>query len=117
MKRIGMIAAVLGVVGAMSAGTAGASGSKPCTAGFTESRSASQLTVSGDTCANARKVARRVLAIVPTGCLKILDHQGRVGFRKPCVKLSYTCTAVSVDSRRALKVSCTRGSRQIRFRY
>ena len=122
MKRVLGILAVVGVAGAMGAGATGASGAsgagaKSCTSGFTEGRSASRLTVSGDTCAAARKVALRTLAIAPKGCLKVVDHKGHITFRRPCVQLSYSCSAVTTDHRRALKVTCTRGSRQIRFRY
>jgi len=119
MKRVLGILAVVVVAGAMGAGATGASGAaaKSCTSGFTEGRSASRLTVSGDTCATARKVALRTLAIAPKGCLKVVDHKGHITFRRPCVQLSYSCSAVTTDQRRALKVTCTRGSRQIRFRY
>jgi hypothetical protein len=119
MKNVVRIVAVVAVAGALGAGAAGASGAgaKSCTAGFTEGRTASQLTVSGDTCARARAVAQRAVAIPPKGCLKVLDHKGHLGFRRPCKVLSYTCRAVTTNQRRALRVTCTRGSRQIRFRY
>jgi hypothetical protein len=119
MKSVLGVLVVVGVAGALGAGAAGASGAgaTSCTAGFTESRTASELTVSGDTCAMARKVAQRAVAIPPKGCLKVLDHKGHLGFRRPCAVLSYTCRAVTTNKRRALKVTCTRGSRQIRFRY
>jgi hypothetical protein len=121
MKNVVRVVAVVGVAGVLGAGASGASGAgakaKSCTAGFTEGRTASQLTVTGDTCTKARQVANRVVGIGSAGCLKVLDHHGHLGFRKPCVRLSYSCTAVTYNSRRALKVTCTRGSRQIRFRY
>ena len=121
MKNVVRVVAVVGVVGALGAGAGGASGAgtkaKSCTAAFTEGRTASQLKVTGDTCAKARAVANRVLAVGTAGCLKVLDHKGHLGFRKPCVRLSYSCTAVTYNNRRSLKVACTRGSRQIRFRY
>ena len=88
-----------------------------CQAGFTESRSPAQLTVSGDTCANARHVADRAGAIAPAGCIKVLDRKGHLGFRKPCVQRRYSCAAVQFNKRRALRVTCKRGSRQIRFTY
>jgi hypothetical protein len=121
MKNLVRVVAVVGVAGALGAGPSGASGAgakaKSCTSRFNEGRTASQLTVSGDTCAKARAVAQRVVAVGSAGCLRVLDHNGHLGFRKPCVRLSYSCTAVSYNSRRSLKVTCRRGSRQIRFRY
>jgi hypothetical protein len=121
MKNVVRVVAVVGALGALGAGASGAAGAgakvKSCTAGFTEGRAPSQLTVSGDTCAKARQVAGRVVAVGSAGCLKVLDHKGHLGFRKPCVRLSYHCTAITYNKRRSLKVACTRGSRQIRFRY
>jgi hypothetical protein len=121
MKNVVAVVAMAGALGALGASAGGAAGAatkaKSCTAGFTEGRTASQLTVSGDTCAKARAVANRVVAVGSAGCLKVLDHQGHLSFRKPCVRLSYSCKAVTYNSRRSLKVTCTRGSRQIRFRY
>lgn len=99
-----------------AAGAAGA-GSKSCTGGFTEGKGAWGITVRGDTCATARKVAEHTVGRAPAGCLKVLDRKGRIGFKKPCVQFSYTCTATSTNQRRGLKVACTRGSRTIKFRY
>jgi hypothetical protein len=118
MKWIGGVVAVVGVVGVLGAGTAGASGKLSCASGFTESRGASQITVSGDSCANARAVAERTVAVAPAGCVKVVSRtKGTLSFRKPCTQLSYKCTAVTTNQRRALKVTCVRGARQIRFRY
>jgi hypothetical protein len=118
MKRISGFAVLVAALAGIAAGASGASGaSSKCQAGFTESRSPAQLTVSGDTCANARKVAERAGAIAPAGCIKVLDRKGRLGFRKPCVQRSYRCTAVGVAKSRALRVTCVRGSRVIRFTY
>jgi hypothetical protein len=118
MMRISGVVVVVAALAGIGVGAAGASGaSSQCAAGFTESRSPAQIRVSGDTCANARKVAERVGAIVPTGCIKLLDKKGRLGFSKPCVRRSYRCTAVGVSKNRGLHVTCTRGSRQIRFSY
>jgi hypothetical protein len=118
MKRISGIVVTIAAVAGMTFGAAGASGaSTRCQAGFTESRSPAQLTVSGDTCANARKVADRAGAIAPNGCIKVLDRKGHLGFRKPCVQRGYSCTATKVNQRRGLRVTCRRGSKQIRFTY
>jgi hypothetical protein len=118
MKRISGVVVLVAALAGLAVGASGASGaSSKCQAGFTESRSPSQLTVSGDTCANARKVAERAGAGAPVGCIKLLDRKGHLGFRKPCVQLRYTCSAVQLNKRRALRVACTRGARQIRFIY
>jgi hypothetical protein len=118
MKRISGVVVLVAALAGIAVGASGASGaSTKCQAGFTESRSAAQLTVSGDTCANARKVAERAGAKAPIGCVKLLDRKGHIGFRKPCVQRRYSCTAVQTNKRRALRVTCTRGSRQIRFTY
>jgi hypothetical protein len=117
ISRVVVVIAALAGIGVGAAGASGASSSSKCEAGFTESRSPSRLTVSGDTCANARKVASKAGAIAPAGCIKVLDRKGRLGFRKPCVQRSYRCTAVGTDANRALKVTCTRGSKVIRFTY
>jgi hypothetical protein len=118
MKRISGVVVLVAALMGLAVGASGASGkSSPCQAGFTESRSAAQLTVSGDTCANAREVAERAAAKAPVGCIKLLDRKGHLGFRKPCVQLGYSCAAVTVNKRRALHVTCTRGSRRIRFTY
>jgi hypothetical protein len=118
MRRISGVVVVVAALAGIGVGATGAGGaSSRCTAGFTESRSPAQIRVLGDTCANARKVAERAGAIAPAGCVKVLDRKGRLGFRKPCVQLGYRCTAVGVSKSRALHVTCTRGSRQIRFTY
>lgn len=118
MKRISGVVVLVAALAGIAVGAAGASGaSSKCQAGFTESRSPSRLTVSGDTCANARKVAEKAGGIAPQGCIKVLDRKGRLGFRKPCVQRNYRCTAVGVDKSRALHVTCRRGSRVIRFSY
>jgi hypothetical protein len=124
MKNVVRVVAVVAVSGVLEAGASGASGAgahaaktKTCNAQFTEGRGASRLTVTNDTCAKARAVANRVLAIGPAGCLKVLDHKGHLAFRKPCVRLSYHCSATTYNNRKSLRVVCTRGSRQIRFRY
>lgn len=118
MKRISGIVVLMAALAGIVVGPSAASGaSTRCQAGFTESRSASQLTVTGDTCANARRVAERAGAIAPVGCIKVLDRKGHIGFRKPCVQRGYTCTAVQVNKRRALRVTCKRGARLIRFAY
>lgn len=119
MKRISGIVVLVAALAGIAVGASVASGasSSKCVAGFTESRSPSQLTVSGDTCVNARKVADHAGAIAPAGCIKVLDRKGHIGFRKPCVQRRYSCTAVQVNQRRALRVTCKRGSRQIRFMY
>jgi hypothetical protein len=118
MKRISGIVVLVAALAGLAVGAAGA-GAAParCQAGFTESRSPAQLTVSGDTCFNARQVADRAGAIAPVGCIKVLDRKGRLGFRKPCVQRRYSCTAVQFNKRRALRVTCKRGSRLIRFTY
>ena len=115
MKWIAVVA-VVGGLGIGASGAAGA-GATSCTSGFTEARTASQLSVSGTSCATGRKVAERAVGIVPRGCVKVLDRKGHIGFRRPCVQLSYKCTAVSTNQRRALKVTCKRGARTIRFHY
>jgi hypothetical protein len=118
MKRISGIVVLVAALAGLGVGASGANAkSAKCQAGFTESRSPAQLTVSGDTCANARKVADRAGAIAPAGCIKVLDRKGHLGFRKPCVQLGYSCAAVKVNQRRALRVTCTRGARRIRFTY
>ncbi|HEV7494028.1 hypothetical protein [Baekduia sp.] len=118
MKRISGVVVVMVALAGLAVGASGASGkSSKCQAGFTESRSPAQLTVSGDTCANARKVAERAGAKAPVGCIKLLDRKGHIGFRKPCFQLGYSCAAVQRNQRRALRVTCTRGARQIRFTY
>jgi hypothetical protein len=118
MKRISGIVVLAAALGGLAAGASGASGAPSrCQAGFTESRSPAQLTVSGDTCANARLVADRAGAIAPAGCIKVLDRKGHISFRKPCVQRRYSCAAVQFNKRRALRVTCKRGSRQIRFTY
>ena len=111
-----MLVAALAGIALGASGASGASSTR-CQAGFTESRSPSQLTVSGDTCANARKVAERAGAIAPTGCIKVLDRKGRLGFRRPCVQRGYSCAAVTFNKGRALRVTCSRGSRRVRFAY
>jgi hypothetical protein len=118
MKRISGIVVLVAALAQIAVGASGASGaSSRCQAGFTESRSPAQLTVSGDTCANARQVADRAGAIAPVGCIKVLDRKGHLGFRKPCVQRRYSCAAVQFNKRRALRVTCKRGSRQIHFTY
>jgi hypothetical protein len=118
MKRITGIVVLVAALAGIAVGASAASGAPSrCQAGFTESRSPAQLTVSGDTCANARKVADRAGAIAPVGCIKVLDRKGHIGFRKPCVQRGYSCAAVQVNKRRALRVTCKRGPRQIRFTY
>jgi hypothetical protein len=118
MRRISGVVVVVAALAGIGVGATGASGaSSLCPAGFTEARSPTQIRVTKDTCANARKVAERAGAIAPAGCVKVLDKKGRLGFRKPCMALSYRCTAVGVAKNRALHVTCTRGSRQIRFTY
>jgi hypothetical protein len=118
MKRISGIVVLMAALAGIAVGASGASGaSTKCQAGFTESRSPSQLTVSGDTCANARQVAEHAGAIAPAGCIKVLDRKGHLGFRKPCVQRRYSCTAAQLYKGRALRVTCKRGSRQIRFTY
>jgi hypothetical protein len=118
MKRISGIVVLVAALAGIAVGASAASGApSKCVAGFTESRSPSQLTVSGDTCVNARKVADHAGAIAPAGCIKVLDRKGHLGFRKPCVQRRYSCTAVQVNKRRALRVTCKRGSRLIRFTY
>ncbi|MCW2993802.1 MAG: hypothetical protein JWQ18_1297 [Conexibacter sp.] len=121
MKRIsGMVVMVLALAG-LALGVAGASGAsrtKQCAASFTESRSAAQLTVSGDTCANARHVADKAGAVAPLGCIKLVDKKtGRLGFRKPCAQAGYRCTAVGVRKSLTLHVTCTRPGRVVRFTY
>lgn len=119
MKRISGVVVLIAALAGIAVGAAGASGASAakCQAGFTESRSPSRLTVSGDTCANARKVAEKAGGIAPAGCIKVLDRKGRLGFRKPCVQRSYRCTAIGTDKNRALSVTCRRGSKVIRFTY
>jgi hypothetical protein len=120
MRNVFAVVAAMGAIGVVGAGPgiASGAGSKSCQAGFTESRSATQLRVSGDTCANARKVSGQAVGIAPRGCLKVTNRtKGQVAFKKPCVQLSYTCRATTFNQRRSLKVTCTRGSRQIRFQY
>jgi hypothetical protein len=118
MKRISGVVVLVAALAGTAIGASGASGAASrCQAGFTESRSPAQLTVSGDTCANARQVADRAGAIAPKGCIKVLDRKGHLGFRKPCVQRRYRCAAVQVNERRALRVTCKRGSRQVRFTY
>ena len=118
MKRISGIVVLTAALAGFAVGAGGASGaSTRCQAGFTESRSAAQLTVLGDTCANARQVADRAGAIAPTGCIKVLDRKGHLGFRKPCMQRRYSCTAVPFNKRRALRVTCKRDARQVRFTY
>jgi hypothetical protein len=89
---------------------------KQCQAGFTESRAPVALVVSGDTCANGRKVALRVAGAAPSGCIKA-GTSGRLSFRRPCTRLRYTCSAVSRSAGKSLRVLCSRGSRSIRFTY
>jgi hypothetical protein len=111
------ITSALGVPAVVAGGASGA-GAKSCQSGFTESRSATNLTVSGDTCGNARRVAERTVGIAPTGCVKVTSRKkGTITFKRPCVRYSYRCRATSFNNRRSLKVTCTSGSRQIRFRY
>ncbi len=119
MQRISGIVVLVAALAAFAVGASGASGasSTKCQAGFTESRSPAQLTVSGDTCANARRVAGHAGAIAPVGCIKVLDRKGHLGFRNPCVQRRYSCSAVQFNKHRALRVTCKRGSRQIRFTY
>ncbi len=119
MKRISGIVVLVAALAGFAVGASGASGasSTRCQAGFTESRSPAQLTVSGDTCFNARQVADRAGEIDPAGCIKVLDRKGHLGFRKPCLQRRYSCTAVQFNKRRALRVTCKRGSRQVRFTY
>jgi hypothetical protein len=118
MKRISGIVVLIAALAGLAVGASGAGAkSTKCQAGFTESRSPAQLTVLGDTCANARKVANRTGAIAPAGCIKVLDRKGHLGFRKPCLQLGYSCAAVTVNKRRSLRVTCTRGARRIRFTY
>lgn len=119
MKRISGIVVLVAALAGIAVGASGASGASPktCLAGFTESRGPSQLTVSGDTCANARQVSERAAAIAPAGCIKVLNRKGHLGFRKPCVQRRYSCAAVQINKRRTLRVTCKRGSRQIRFMY
>ena len=119
MKRISGVVVLVAALAGFTAGASGASGasSKTCQSGFTESRGPSQLTVTGDTCANARQVSERAAAIAPAGCIKVLNRKGHLGFRKPCVQRRYSCSAVQINKRRTLRVTCKRGSRQIRFMY
>jgi hypothetical protein len=120
MKQIsGLVVMVLALAG-LALGAAGASGAsaKKCATGFSESRSAAQLTVSGDTCANARHVADKAGAVAPLGCIKITNKKtGRLGFRKPCVQAGYRCTAGGVRKNLTLHVTCTRPGRVVRFTY
>jgi hypothetical protein len=119
MKRISGVVVVLAASAAGAFGATGvSSASSRCQAGFTESRSATDIRVTGDTCANARKVAEAASAVAPIGCIKVLDRKtGRLGFRTPCVVRGYRCTAVGVRKNRTLHVTCTRPSRQVRFSY
>jgi len=118
MKRISGIVVLVAALAGIAVGATSASGaSSKCQTGFTESRGPAGLTVSGDTCANARHVAERVGAIGSAGCIKVLDRNGHIGFRKPCVQRRYRCTAVQFNKRRSLRVTCKRDVRQIRFTY
>jgi hypothetical protein len=118
MKRIsGIVVLVAALAGIVASASGASDASSKCQAGFTESRSPAQLTVLGDTCANARLVAARAGAIAPAGCIKVLDRKGHLGFRKPCMQRRYSCTAVQFNKRRALRVICRRDARQVRFTY
>jgi hypothetical protein len=112
MKRIFGIGVAAAAVVVLHAPGASA---RQCAAGFTESRSPSGLTVTGDTCANGRKVALRTAAVVPTGCIKTKGR--KLTFRAPCVRLGYRCTAASLLAGKSLRVTCTRGAKRIRFAY
>jgi hypothetical protein len=118
MKRISGIVVLIAALAGIAVGASGASGaSSNCQMGFTESRGPSGLTVSGDTCTNARHVAQRAGATGSSGCIKLLDRDGHIAFRKPCVQRRYRCTAVQFNKRRSLRVTCKRDARQIRFNY
>src|SRR4051794_34489779 len=105
-KALGVMAAVGVLALAGGVGSAGASGSasKACPASFTETRSASELSIQGGTCSTAQAVATRVTAVAPSGCIKRLDRKGRIALKRPCVQLGYTCSAVVKNGHKTLRV-------------
>jgi hypothetical protein len=117
MRRISAAVTALGaLVLALGAGATSAQAGR-CDAAFTESRAPSQLSVRGDTCANARRVASRVAQVAPAGCIKASNSSRQLTFRTPCVRSKYTCRSAKLQSGRSLRVTCTRGARSIRFLY
>jgi hypothetical protein len=106
-------AAVTGLIAVAGAGGAQAAN---CTAPFTESRAPTALVVSGEKCGTARKVATRVAGVAPSGCIVTTKGTRAVKFRSPCVRMSYSCRAAKLKYGK-LRVTCTRGARQIRFTY
>lgn len=118
MRRIAGIWAALAVIVALFAAT-GAPGAsaRQCEAGFTEARAPGALDVRGDTCAHGRKVAIRVAAVAPSGCVKASGKSRKLTFRRPCVRLGYGCVATTLNGGKRLRVSCTSGAARIRFSY
>ena len=100
-----------------AAAGAGGAQARSCTATFSETRAPTTLSATGETCANARKVATRVGGLAPSGCIVLTKgRRQRVKFRSPCVRLNYTCRATALKDGQ-LRVACSRGARRIRFIY
>lgn len=106
-------AAATGLIALAGAGGAQAAN---CTAPFTESRAPVALVATGEKCAIARKVATRVAAVAPSGCIVTSKGSRSVKLRTPCVRLGYSCRATTLKHDK-LRVTCTRATKQIRFTY
>jgi hypothetical protein len=114
---MGMWVALTAAAGLFAATAAPGASAKQCQAGFTEARAPQALEVTGDTCAKGRKVAFAVAAAVPSGCVKASNASRKLTFRMPCRRLGYSCTAAHLSGGTALRVTCTRGAKRVRFRY
>jgi hypothetical protein len=124
MKRLPSVIVLVLVLAVGALGATAASGApahaakaKECRAPFTEARSAHQLRVTNLSCAKAQAVAQRVASRPPSGCVKFTDKKGHLTLVKPCSKLGYRCTGRAIAQRLALSVTCTSGSRVVRFQY
>ena len=68
-------------------------------------------------CREARRVATRVVAPPPRGCVKITDAAGHVRWYAPCRKLGYRCTGRAVIDNNVIDATCRDGRKVVRFQF
>lgn len=95
---------------------ASAASAKTCKDIIGEGSSPFQITARGTSCTVARRLAGRVSKVREApfkGCTYISGRKLRI--TSPCVRSGYRCRTVS-RSGDTIRISCNRGSRNVRFR-